>query len=211
MTFHTYCSRGSCLSALLGGVLIALLAGQAQAAGDNDPVGDLPKSEEGLATQEATDAAGAPETIEEPGLAEGGSVGAGENRAAALRLRLGDLDKVTSPVGDETVNATLDPSADASLLLPADAVAAEGFLVLDQAAQADLGALLSGATQVTAVARTGLVLEFQLDRFARLAAEHLPSGWSATWVVHSVDSLGASHLAAARVSADGHLTEVVID
>jgi hypothetical protein len=196
---------------LLSGLMLALLAFPV-AAGDNDPVGDLPKSEDEFGDEEALQGPDVPDTIDdEPDLADGDELDSEPTRAALLRKTVGGGEQYVSPPGGQTLHVHIDPTVDASLLLPEDVVFAEAFLVVDDAAQANLGTLLSGNAPVQAVVRTGLFLELDLDKFARLADQHLPAGWSATWVVASVDSQGVSHLAAARVSADGALTEILID
>ncbi|RKY21750.1 MAG: hypothetical protein DRQ55_03135 [Planctomycetota bacterium] len=199
------------LLALFGVMLLALLAGPVHAGGDNDPVGDLPKGGAGLAADGAGPTQNEASSSDEPGVGAGGVLVAGDGRSATLRVTTDAVVQHASPVSGQPLQAQIDPAAEASLLLPDDVVMAEGFLVLDEAAQRDLGALLSGAVPLQAILRTGMLAELDLEQFARLGAKHLPSGWSATWVVFSVDSQGLPHLAAARVSADGALTEVVID
>lgn len=210
---HTH---GPLRLALLGGLLVAVLGAPALA-GDNDPIGDLPKADDGSGGSQddqigeptgPEDLQGANEAV----LGQGADLlGADRMRSGALEAKIGGGTQIAGPALDQPFTATIPPVLDSTLLLPGDITTGQAFLVIDHDSSASLGGLLAGGVALDAVQRTPLAPALDLDHFAALAGAYLPAGYHVSWVVFSVDSLGTVHRTTARVSSDGGATEVLID
>lgn len=211
MTTLTSLTSPRSWAALAGGVLLAALAAPAFA-GDNDPVGDLPKQDAGANQGQEAGSGSQPSVTDgsTPGMGTG-VLGLGEGRSATLVVDCEAGAKAATAIAGTTFTADLHADLDATLMPPSDAVLIDAFLAVDHQTQADLGQILAGEAGIAALVRTGVPQAFDLDRFARLAGQHLPEGWRATWIMVSVDSQGVVHVAAARVGGPDLPIEVCID